>query len=443
MEDVKFFVRRGTRGNPVRLAEPKYFDVVGRWNGLGTAALAFEQFHPQLGRVLAPGARIICVWRGSVLLSGMVRADSGSFLAGSAPTIIQVQDDRRILRNILARVAPDNPLEAATKTDLAQAVATGTLRAGTVEGQGSHMEWPAWVVTVGDALRFLIDQNLPRATAYPYTIITETRSGSLPHGVPGLGADARSILPTVRFKTLDDIFEGLLALSGARVRVEQQADEKRVRIVLSDPRLSASIITPSSGIIAGGSWKREAPDITHSVIGGSGEASARAFVDFADADRAATWHDHIEVFRDATGHSIPWPDTLADAFRVPKYAHLRDELTPAQRSAFAAYLRAAGESALREGAAQASVSVDLAETAAFQIGGARTQLGDFMRIRSSEGSGGGLFTDRLTEIQVSRNTEGEEKVTPRVGEISGDASSQVFASIQRIARSERNRAAAR
>lgn len=144
-------------------------------------------------------------------------------------------------------------------------------------------------------------------------------------------------------------------------------------------------LTENSRIVRKWRYRMEAPDLTNVVVGGSGKGTARVFINRVATDgREALWNDRIEGFIDAR-----------DADSSTVYTERADE-------------------ALFDGAGTASMTVTLAETKNFKLGGADgLNVGQVVTARVANGLVS--VTDILREIEFSWNADDGLKLTGQIG----------------------------
>jgi hypothetical protein len=236
---------------------------------------------------------------------------------------------------------------------------------------------------------------------------------------------------------LDEALESLLIWSGLGVRLMQAARGATVELDVYEPSEWQAPLTVGSGIVEAGSWSLNPPSATRAVVGGPGEIADRAFWTVADAALEAEYGDIIEVFRDATGAGLNWPDALADAYRVAKYYLLRPEVSVADKTRFSDYLTAAAIAGIDEGAPTSSVQATLSESETFYFGGENgVQLGDVVTIKSGDELGAESFTDIVTEAKFSLTSD-SFTVEPILGAKTDDPTRALANAVARLAASQR------
>lgn len=455
---------RGTVGNPVSAS------FTQRYLAMGSGEITVEATDPILEYLLAPGARVRAAYEGRTefdgsplaisrhsgpaLLSGPVRDPRGSFLPGGNITV-SVSDDWRVLRNTLARVVDGGTLKASSLTDAAQGaiVDAGIRASGTTAGLSGSFDWGRVLdmgstQTASAAALQLIRDPLARVAAATGRTIASTSYGDSP-----AGQDVRAVLPRVRFGTLEDYVAPLLSAYGVGLTVTQTGGvfgPSYLEAATYHPVTWPRVFTPETGILLGGEWGLSYPVVSDVIVGGPGEEAARAFRGFADPAVRAAYGEVVEVFREATGAAIEWPEALAEAQRVAMYYHLRPEVASAAKVTFEAELKAAALGVIDEGRATASVSLEIAESPAFRFTGSPIgrptpgffATGDIMTVAPSESSAasGLKFTERITEVTVGLSRSKGLTVTPQLGARSNDPDVALSRAVRTLADAARRRA---
>lgn len=440
---------------------PEFVRVTFRHLGMDDAEIRLSPRDPML-EVLPKGATVVIRYASGRFdgprpsldtgdrpyeFVGRVRSRSGDFL-GRGPVTLQVQGSWRVLRNTIAYVRPGNPLTPATLSAEGQSYAgvgpapvagADTLRSGYWQTPESAL--PDWGVARYAAS--LWNGNLQRVNAR----LGRTRFEDL---IPTSGFPVLPLGPTplVRFGTLEEYIVPALAANNLGMYVslsegiaDDPASEGRFRPHLHETVLWPRTFTPESGIVAGGGWSEEEADATDVVVGGPGEASARAFL----GANVGPVDDVIEVFRDATGAPMEWPDGLADLYRVAKYFLLRPEVGAAQKAEFTAAMTAAASAVIEENAARASVGVQLQQSAAFYVGDfGGIRLGDRVRVAvAADLPASGEFETSLREVTITQGSDGSIEVAPQFGERLDDPDLELARFVASLAASNRNRATSR
>jgi len=431
----KTFDRKGILGNPLSQS------YTVRFNAVGTGEFEVSATDPMLGFLYESGARVRVTYKGAHLMSGPVLHPSGDFNADGVVRF-QVEDDYRILVNTLAWVSPAGPL---TPTELTSTVPQSWAQAwlpgggsdagadGTTQGQFGYYLWPdgsaasggVLVSTAEAAIKNVISRNVVTRLGRPVTVAADLARGG--------DARAAGVLPLVRFSPVDEVVAPLLDWSGLGLRLTHDGLAATITADVFVPTVHPQILTVQSGIIQAGVWEKENPTATRIVVGGPGEDVARAFWGVNSLPLETEFGDVVEVFRDATGANLQWPSTLSDLFHVAKYFLLRSEVSAGSKAVFTAYLNAAANKGLAEGAPKSGLSLTLSETESFFYGPGGYREGDIITAQSN----GVNFTDRITECELSESVSAGVIVRPRVGGRADDPDTIFADAINRLSRAQR------
>lgn len=444
------------RGN---LGDFDYLTVTERWLAQGTGEVSVSATHPKLPTMLEPGCRYFVTFQDensfrSVVGCGVLRNPVGDFLPGGSVRF-QLEDDWRVLNNMLVWVRPDEALVASSLTDTGQSnEATPAPAAGTDTGRTGYWYYGPGAVSAERAVRTIVNTHVSDRVeaALGYDRYSASISGER-------GPDVSDLITQFRFGTVAEAVVPLLEYAnlGFRFQVSSGASSLPVGAagVFWEPVTWPTILTPDSGVIVGGEWSLAYPTATDAVVGGPGELASRAFMGSVDTDLRAEYGDIIEVFRNATGAPLEWPTTLAEQFRVAKYYHLltiADGVTPVQQAAFERFMAAAGAEVLAEGAPTSGVSLRLQESDGFRFGGIPFAdlterrgfaTGDYVTVAPSAQTNlaGLTFTERITETTLTQSADGLT-ITPQVGKRIGDPDRDVAETIRKIADANRRQATA-
>jgi len=449
-----------------RVGDYDYLTVTERWLAQGTGEISVSASHPKLPQMIAAGARYTVdlvepleVGETTVQVSrGSLRNPVGAFVPGGAVRF-QLQDDWRVLQNILMRVRPGEPLEAISLTDPAQSnEATPPPAAGTDTGRtGYWMYGGSGSVAAEDAVTAILDIHLLQRWFAEFGFYRFALPPS-----EGRGPDVRDLIEQFRFCTIAEAVAPLLEYADLGLMFNQFAvagdTPAQEYVVIWEPITWPITLTPDSGTVVGGEWSLSSPTATDAVVGGPGELASRAFTGLVDTGLRDEYSDLIEVFRNATGAPLEWPTTLAEQYRVAKYFMLlgpADGVTPEQQAAFARFMATAADDVLAEGAPTSGVSIELQESVGFRFSGIpvaagtlqpRTggfATGDYITAAPSRQTNlpGLTFTARITETTLTQSDNGLT-ITPQVGKRIGDPDQLMAETVRAIADSNRRQAAA-
>lgn len=371
---TKAFAKVGTVGDPQSLV------ATLRHNQVGTAALTVRSNHHRVPSLSAHGARVVIAYRGTQIMSGVVRLRQGEGPGDKGSVTFQVSDDFRLLSRVLGWQVPTDVTASGT---LAQSATAYKTYSGAAE----------------TAIKAAVTDNAVNRLGLPVTVAADQLRGS-------------SVSVKVRMHPLADRFLPAVDAAGIGVTVKQATAGGLVFDCYA-PATYPRTLTEASGVVQEWSWSEADPDVTRVVVGGSGEGTLRKYRLVKDAAREAEYGDVIEVHRDSRN-----TDLDAD-------------------------MDASGAETLTEGAPTAGLSVRLAETSTFRYdptGAAGIRVGD--RVTLAVG-GGVTVTDVLRECTLSWTAGNGLEVTPTVGDRSDDPSRSLVKAVGRIARSIRNLTAGR
>lgn len=421
------------------IGAPASIDATVRENAMGTVTLKLGANDPLVADANADGARLVVELRGRGVFSGKKMEATGDLLAASS-TSITFDSDYRLLDS-LAVVAPDQPVEVTSMSGtggdrLGQATYPAGMSPGpdgTVTGQYGYTVFPSSIRTTEAAVKWLLSSNLVDRLGLQNVIVEPDQ---------GRGGNPADILPLLRFPTLNEAVQPLLDFGSLTLVVRQRPGTSVISIDVRERETWAAPLTVASGIVAAGTWSTAEPTVTRAILGATGEDAARAL--FARVDTTgleARYGDVREVFRDATGANLKWPDTLAELYKVAKYYLLRPEVSAADKALFRTYITQQWNTVRLDGLPTASVSATLAETDAFHFGGNEgIQLGTNVSIQARDLK---VYSDRVREAHITYTAEKGLQVEPIVGERADDPTQALTNAVARLAASGRRLSASR
>jgi hypothetical protein len=203
-----------------------------------------------------------------------------------------------------------------------------------------------------------------------------------------------------RFHPLADRLFPAVETAGLGVTVRQSG--AGLVVDCFEPALHPRNLTEAGGIITSWDWTEAEAEATDVVIGGQGEGTARVFAGpYRDNALAAALGYRIEVFRDARDSE------LGDVY--------------ASRAA----------ETFAETAPKAGLSITLAETSVFRLGGpGGVHIGDQVRLEVGPGV---VITDTLRSATLSFKRDSGYVVTPAVGEMNNNTDQELAQALARVA----------
>lgn len=399
------------------------YSFTPRWT-LGTGEIITRATDPANSLLGQKGARFVALYRGEVLMSGFVQQQQGSVLKTGTKTW-NLYDDRYVLSFTRAWVRPGGNLAATSLSDPAQQVPAAAGHAdGLADGSG-YYAWPAAVTAAETAVKRVIADNLARFGSN----VAQGKIAVQPD--QGRGGDARAAgkLPQLRFDPLHDGLLDLLEWANLGLRVWQ--DGSSLKLDVWQPKTWTQTIGTAAKIVTDGTYQVSIPTLTRLVIGGPGEDAARVFAAAADSTGLEDAYGiAVEGFIDATGATLHWPNGLDESLQVAAYYLQRGDVTDTDKQALRTYLVQAASAALAAGLPTAGLDISLSETDSFHYGGPDGyHVGDRITVQID---GGPSITQRITETTLTYTTDGLS-VTPKVGEISNDATEQLATAVAGIA----------
>ena len=332
-----------------------------RFDNISDLEFTVKGSHKRLDYMMSPGTRVRCQLRGQTFIEGPIRAWEGAG-PGVSEFTFSVEDNFRILRNFLIYQVPGGDMPA-------QSGAYHYTQTGDVE----------------TVFKDIVNLNIANRSIEPIIIATNLHRGNV------ITAQARMA------KVYNEMFP-LLEANGLAVKID--ATPAGLIVDVYEPGTYPIKLSEESRIVKKWKAKVEAPDVTHVVVGGEGQAEARTFIDKSDPVREALWGDRIEEFRDAR-----------DANDINTYYERADET-------------------LFDGQGSASVEVTLAETRNFKFGGV-DGLNVGQICTASVGGGRVEVTDILREIDFSWNADDGLKLTGTIGR-KLDPTAQIVQAISRL-----------
>jgi len=231
-----------------------------RFDNISDLSFTVKATHKRLGLMLTPGTRVRCRLRGETFIEGPIREHAGAGPGVSGTFTFDVEDNFRVLRNLLIYQVPGGSMAA--------------------QSGAYRYEITGNMETV---LKDIIDKNKYRSFEPIILAPNLNRGGTVT-------AQARMA------KIYNEVFP-LLESMGLGVTIV--ASPAGLTIDVYEPGTYPNPLTEQSRVVR--KWKSRvvAPDVTDVVVGGAGEGTARVFIRKTDTTAETLWGDHIEVFRDA------------------------------------------------------------------------------------------------------------------------------------------------
>lgn len=283
-------------GNPVSL------EVTVRHNLVSTLKMSVSLGHERLPALMADGARLKVSFKGEHLISGPIVSDELDTDGVSGLYTVTVEDDFRILREILGWPVPGAAISA-------QNTAEYRKYTGNAEG----------IVKVAVTENGINRLAVPGLTVAPNL----ARGGTVPGGL------------AFRFHPLADLFFPAVEDAGLGVSVRQVDDDLVLDVY--EPQTFPRTLSVKGRTLQQVTMTRTRPTASRAVVGGSGEGKARYFRNLTDGARESLYGMRAETFvddRQAGSDYLALVKDVADAAQDLKEANT--ELKEADRALDAA-----------------------------------------------------------------------------------------------------------
>ncbi len=358
--------------NKGRLGAPTSLSGEVVHNGVGTCEFTVPADHPRVVDLTASGARVLVNYRPEGRPLQFLISGAVEEVGGGGSA---VQPWRKF------RVVDD----FSVLTDEVQCWPNPT---GTELQQGDD---EAYFTVTGPAETVLKDILRPNVTRDGHVLTIPATAG--------LGS---TITGSVRFHTPFERLFPAVEQAGLGVRVRQSGTTRLLEVYV--PTVHTRALTQASKIIVSGEYSVKRPTITRVTVLAGGEGTARVVRRKIDAAREAEWGVRLSATRDA--RDVQTDDPALEAKLVARM-----------------------DETLAEGASKASLKCELTETESFRYGVAFS-LGDRLPIRLANAP---TLTDYVRSVAFSW-TAGGVKITPRVGDWSDVADTQLINHVTALTR---------
>ena len=258
-----------------QIGNPSALSVTVRHNLVSTLAVTVPLEHIRLPELMADGARLKVSFKGEHLTSGPIISDEGETDGVKGHVTFNIEDDFRVLRDILGWPVPTSPY-----TDQSAA------------------EYRTYTGTAESILKAAVTENGVNRLAVPGLVVAPNLNRGLvvPGGVP------------LRMHPLMDQLFPAIELAGLGVTVQQIADDLVLDVY--QPQTFPRELSTKGRTLKKTSWTRSRPTASRVVVGGQGEGAARKFRVVTDAARETQYGMKAETFRDARDDNT---DAVLDA----------------------------------------------------------------------------------------------------------------------------------
>lgn len=241
---------------------------------VSTMTMTVPLSHQRLPELMADGARLRVKFKGEHLISGPITAEEGETNGVDGHVTFTVEDDFRVLREILGWPAPGSPLT------------------------GQTVEYRKYTGNAETIIKTAVQENGVNRLAIPgLTVATNANRGAvIPGGVP------------LRMHPLMDQMFPALEQAGIGVTVKQIGTNLVLDVY--EPRLHPRKLSVKGRTLKKANWTRNRPTSSRVVVAGQGEGVDRKFRQLIDTARESQYGMRAETFRDARDDNT---DSVLDA----------------------------------------------------------------------------------------------------------------------------------
>jgi len=359
-------------GNPVAL------EATIRHNLVSTLRMSVALDHKAVTELMADGARLRVTFKGEHLISGPVTAEEIESNGVSGLYTVTVEDDFRVLREILGWPVPDAAI-----------------------GSQSAREYYTYLGNAEYCLKTAVTHNGVNRLAIPgLTVATNlNRGATIPGGVP------------VRMHPLMDQFFPAVEDAGLGVTVRQTGASLVLDVY--EPQTFPRTLSVKGRTLKQVTMTRARPTASRVVVGGPGEGTARTFRQVVGTARETQYGMRAETFQDA-----------------------RDAKDDAETGAVATVtMDARAQETLTEQGPKNGVSITLAGSGIFQYGPGGFHVGDRVPVRVVDGI---VITQVVRECTLKWVSAGYASTEPAIGELTNQPERITAQRIAALARRQRN-----
>jgi hypothetical protein len=257
-----------------QIGNPSALSATVRHNLVGTMSMTVPLSHQRLPELMADGARVLVKFKGEHLISGPITAEEGETNGVDGHVTFTVEDDFRILRDILGWPVPGAPLT------------------------GQSVEYRTYTGNAETIIKTAVQENGVSRLGIPgLTVATNANRGAVvPGGVP------------LRMHPLMDKMFPALEQAGIGVTVKQVGPDLVLDVY--EPQLFPRKLSVKGRTLKTAKWTRARPTSSRVVVAGQGEGVDRKFRPVIDAARESQYGMRAETFRDARDDNT---DSVLDA----------------------------------------------------------------------------------------------------------------------------------
>lgn len=260
-----------------QIGNPESLEVTVRHNLVSTLKMTVPLGHERLPALMADGARLKVSFKGEHLISGPIVNDELDTDGVSGSYTVTVEDDFRILREILGWPVPGAAISA-------QGTAEFRKYTGNAEG----------IVKVAVTENGVTRMGVPGLTVAPNL----ARGSSVPGGL------------SYRFVPLADLFFPAVEDAGLGVTVKQVGSNLVLDVY--EPQTFPRTLSVKGRTLQSVTMTRTRPTASRAVVGGDGEKKERYFRTVTNTARETQYGMRAETFADAASTGSEYADLLND-----------------------------------------------------------------------------------------------------------------------------------
>lgn len=362
-----------------QIGNPSELSVTVRHNLVSTLTMTVPMGHEKLPELMADGARLVVKYRGEHLISGPVTGDEIKTDGLKGSYTVTVEDDFRMLREILGWQVPTSPI--------------------TTQGSAEYRTY------VGDAETIVKDaftENAVNRLAVPGLTVAPNlnRGAAVPGGVK------------FRMHRLDDKLLPAIEDAGIGITIRQQDSTPGVAAgLLMDvytPATYPRALSVKGRTLKDATLTRTRPTASRAIVGGQGDGILRNFREVIDTGRETTYGMRAEIFRDAR-----------DA---------QDEDAPA-------VMDARGQETLTEEGPKNGIKLTLAGAGIFKYGPGGFHVGDMLPVKITDDI---TVTEVIRECTLKWVSPTYASEAPAVGDLPNQPERITAQRIAALARAKRD-----
>ena len=261
-----------------QIGNPSELTVTVRHNLVSTLSMTVPLGHQKLPELMADGARLVVSYRGEHLISGPITGDELRTDGVSGSYTVKVEDDLRILREVLGWQVPT----------------------AAVTSQGSS-EYRTYTGNAETIVKTAVTENAITRLSVPGLSVAPNlnRGAVVPGGVK------------FRMHRLDDKLLPVVEDAGIGLSVKQVGSGLVLDVY--EPATYPRALSVKGRTLKEATLTRTRPTASRVVVGGEGEGILRLFRQVTDTARETKYGMRAETFRDARDAQDEDAPTIMDA----------------------------------------------------------------------------------------------------------------------------------